>query len=322
MPLNEKTIQTDFCVIGGGVAGTFAAITAARLGVRTVLVHERPVFGGNASGEIRMWVCGAQQRELREAGLQEEWELENAYFNPTKNWYLFDTLLYDMVAREKNLTALPNTTCFDADCEHTGEGGSIRSITAYQMTTQTRWKVEAAYFADCSGDSILAPLTGAHFMYGREAAGEYGEETVSSRESGDRKTMGNSLLLQARETDHKIPFIAPDFAEKVSVEKLKSKRVNLQNPSENFWYLELGGNGDVIGDAETVNRRLLSLCLGAWDTIKNSGAFDADNFDLEFLGFLPAKRESRRMRGDYVLTAGDILRGGPFADTVAYGGWG
>ena len=269
MPLNEKTIQTDFCVIGGGVAGTFAAITAARLGVRTVLVHERPVFGGNAAGEIRMWVCGAQQRELREAGLQEEWELENAYFNPTKNWYLFDTLLDDMVAREKNLTALPNTTCFDADCEHTGEGGSIRSITAYQMTTQTRWKVEAAYFADCSGDSILAPLTGAHFMYGREAAGEYGEETVSSRESGDRKTMGNSLLLQARETDHKIPFIAPDFAEKVSVEKLKSKRVNLQNPSENFWYLELGGNGDVIGDAETVNRRLLSLCLGAWDTIKN-----------------------------------------------------
>ena len=62
MSLDEKQITADFCVVGGGVAGVFAAITAARLGLKTVLIHERPVFGGNASSEIRMLSCGAQQR--------------------------------------------------------------------------------------------------------------------------------------------------------------------------------------------------------------------------------------------------------------------
>ena len=318
MSLNEKILYADLCVVGGGIAGTYAAITAARLGLKTVLIHERPVFGGNASGEIRMWICGAQQRLYKEAGLQEEFEIANYYFNPSKNHYLNDALLYRAVEREKNLTALLNCTCFAADMQ----SAKIQSVTAYQMTTQTLYRVQAKYFADCSGDSILAPLTGAHYMYGREAAEEYGEHTERPHAVRDRKTMGNSLLIQARDVGHKVQFTAPDFAEKVSVQKLKEKGLSLEKTSENFWYIELGGNVDTIAEAETLNRRLLALCLGVWDAIKNSGEFNADNFDLEFLGFLPAKRESRRMKGDYVLTANDILSGGNFADTVAYGGWG
>lgn len=318
MSLDEKQITADFCVVGGGVAGVFAAITAARLGLKTVLIHERPVFGGNASSEIRMWICGAQQRLYREGGLQEELDLENYYFNPSKNWYLFDSVLYGAVMREKNLTAFLNCTCYDAHCG----GKHIESVAAYQMTTQTIIKVNAKYFADCSGDSVLAPLSGANFMYGRESAAEYGEYVIQSHENGDNKTMGNSVLIQARNVGRKVDFVAPDWAEKVSVEKLKYKRVNLKSPGENFWYIELGGNDDVVRNAETINKKLLALCLGVWDTIKNSGEFDAGNYDLEFLGFLPAKRESRRMKGDYVLTANDILSGGKFEDTVAYGGWG
>lgn len=328
MSLNEKILQAELCVIGGGIAGTYAAITAARLGLKTVLIHERPVFGGNASGEIRMWICGAQQRLYKEAGLQEEFEIANYYFNPSKNHYLNDALLYRSVEREKNLTALLNCTCFAADTQPVDtqpadtQNEKIQSVTAYQMTTQTLYRVQAKYFADCSGDSILAPLTGAHYMYGREAAEEYGEHTERPHAVRDRKTMGNSLLMQARDVGHKVQFTAPDFAEKVSVQKLKEKGVSLEKTSENFWYIELGGNVDTIAEAETLNRRLLALCLGVWDTVKNSGEFNAENFDLEFLGFLPAKRESRRMKGDYVLTANDILSGGNFADTVAYGGWG
>lgn len=324
MPLNEKFLQADLCVAGGGIAGTYAAITAARLGLKTVLIHERPVFGGNASSEIRMWICGAQQRLYKEAGLQEEFEIANYFFNPSKNHYLNDALLYDAVGREKNLTALLNCTCFAADMQPADmqNVAKIQSVTAYQMTTQTFYKVRAKYFSDCSGDSILAPLTGAHYMYGREAAAEYGERTERPHAVRDQKTMGNSLLIQARDVGHKVKFTAPDFAEKVSVQKLKEKGVCLESAHENFWYIELGGNADTIAEAETLNRRLLALCLGVWDTVKNSGEFNADNFDLEFLGFLPAKRESRRMKGDYVLTANDILSGGNFADTVAYGGWG
>ena len=188
------------------------------------------------------------------------------------------------------------------------------------MTTQTKIKISAKYFADCSGDSITAPLCGAEFMRGREGKKEYGEP-MRSHDLPDGKTMGNSVLIQARKTDKKVPFRAPEWAEKVPVEKLKSKGLNLKSSYENFWYIELGGNDDVIANAETLNERLIALCLGVWNTVKNSGEFDADFYELEFLGFLPAKRESRRLKGDYVLTANDILSGGDFYDAVAYGGW-
>ena len=53
--LNRKIIECDLCVIGGGLAGMCAAVSAAREGASVVLMHERPVLGGNASSEIRMW---------------------------------------------------------------------------------------------------------------------------------------------------------------------------------------------------------------------------------------------------------------------------
>ncbi|MBO6263215.1 MAG: FAD-dependent oxidoreductase [Clostridia bacterium] len=314
--LKTELLKCDLCVVGGGIAGISAAITAARSGIKVVLIHERPVFGGNASGEIRMWICGVKNYEYRETGLNEEINLENFYYNPTKNYNLWNALLYNKVKSEKNIISLLNCTCFDAETVD----NKIKSVRAYQMTTQKFFSVEAKYYADCSGDSILAPLTGAEFMYGREGKDEF-NEPMQSHSDSDKKTMGNSCLLQARKTDRPVKFIAPEWAEKVSVEKLKSKGLNLFSTSENFWYIELGGLFDVIGEAENINYKLIALCLGVWDTIKNSGEFDADYFDLDFLGFLGAKRESRRMLGDYVLTANDVLSAKIFDDTVAYGGW-
>ena len=115
--LNQKIIEADFCVVGGGIAGMCAAISAARHGARVVLMHERPVLGGNASSEIRVWISGAHGEDNRETGILEEIALENLYRNPTKNWYIWDTVLYDFVKREKNITLLLNCTCIDAECE-------------------------------------------------------------------------------------------------------------------------------------------------------------------------------------------------------------
>ena len=45
--------SVDFCAVGGGLAGLCAAVSAARNGVKTVLMHDRSVLGGNASSEIK-----------------------------------------------------------------------------------------------------------------------------------------------------------------------------------------------------------------------------------------------------------------------------
>ena len=314
-----KTLQynADLCVIGGGLAGMCAAIAAARHGAKVVLMQERPVLGGNASSEIRMWVCGAQGSNVRETGILEELALENLWRNPYKIYPIWDSVLWDAVKREENITLLLNCSCMDAEMD---ADDHIAAVTGWQMTTQAFCRVEAKVFADCSGDSILAPLTGAHYRWGREAAEEFGENISVAVE--DKKTMGMSCLIQAHKGTEPVTFTPPVFAKKLTEEDVRYRRPNMNSSYENFWYLELGGFGDSIADTEVVRDELVALAYGMWDYIKNSGKYeDADYWQLDFLGFLPGKRESRRMMGKYLMTQNDIMEDRPFEDVVAYGGW-
>lgn len=321
--LTPKYVTCDLCVVGGGMAGLAAAISAAREGLHVVLMHERPVLGGNASSEIRMWVCGAKGKDNKETGLLEEIALENFYRNPTKSYAIWDTVLYDFVRREKNITLLLNCTCMDAAVEKGafpyGRDTRIKTVTGYQMTTQRFYEIEAKYYCDCSGDSILAPLTGAEYRIGREEEGssDIGENMTLS----DTMTMGMSCLPYGRETDKEISFIPPEWSTKLTEKDFENRTPDIYDDTENFWYLELGGNRDTIGDTEELRDELIPLALGTWDYIKNSGKFDAGKWDLDFLGFLPGKRESRRMCGEYMVTQSDILEGHVFEDEIAYGGW-
>ena len=221
----------DLCVVGGGLAGMSAAIEAARKGTKVVLIQDRPVLGGNASSEIRMWVRGAKGLHNRETGIISELEEENIYRNPRLNYSLWDTVLYEKVKKEKNIRLLLNCTCLDAETVN----GTIKSVTAWQLTTYTFYKVKAKYFADCSGDSILAPITGALYRVGREGNSEF-NETIGPKVA-DAKTMGMSCLLQGRKLDHPVEFRAPAWAKKLTADDLKRRRPNLERTGENFWYL-------------------------------------------------------------------------------------
>lgn len=203
-----KTMEhtCDLCIIGGGLSGTIAALSAARKGVKVILIQDRPVLGGNCSSEIRMWVRGAAGYWNRESGILTEFEEENIYRNPTLAPTLWDSVLFGKIKENKNITLLMNTSCLDAECSE----NNIISVTGWQLTTYSFHKVKARLFADCSGDSVLAPLSGAKYRIGREANNEFCE-TIGPK-IADSKTMGMSLLLQARETDHPIDFIPPKWA--------------------------------------------------------------------------------------------------------------
>ena len=190
------------------MGGLLTAISAARRGAKVALMQDRPVLGGNASSEIRMWICGAgtRVRNLQETGIMEEIALDNMHRNPSRNWSIWDALLYEKVRFEPNIDLILNCAC----CEARMSGAKIESVTGFQLTTYQRHTVKAKIFADCSGDSILAPLTGASYRVGREAKSEFGEEF--GIEKADRRTMGSSLLLQARETDHMVEFAPPSWA--------------------------------------------------------------------------------------------------------------
>lgn len=146
--------ETDLCIIGGGLSGLCAAVAAARAGTRVILIQDRPVLGGNCSSEIRMWVRGAKERHNRETGILSEMEEENIYRNPTLEAPIWDSVMYGTALREKNITLMMNCSVVDAKTEN----GRIVSVTGWQLTTYTWHTVRAKQFADCSGDSILAPL--------------------------------------------------------------------------------------------------------------------------------------------------------------------
>lgn len=84
------SLHTDLVVAGGGLAGLCAALAAARDGLQVVLIQDRPVLGGNASSEVRLWANGAtshmgnNNRWAREGGIMGEILEENLWRNTQK----------------------------------------------------------------------------------------------------------------------------------------------------------------------------------------------------------------------------------------------
>lgn len=311
--MKTLSYQTDLCVVGGGLSGLCCAISASRNGIKTILVQDRSVLGGNASSEIRMHIGGAHGKDNRETGIIEEIFLENFYQNQGLKYPIWDSVLYEKAIAEENLTLLLNTSCLDARMD----GNVIKSIKCWQSNAETFHIISAKYFADCSGDSILAPLSGANFMYGREAKSEFGESIPP--DVADKKTMGMSCLFQIRETDHKVDFVPPEWAYKY--ESDADLPYKDHDTDTNFWWIELGGEWDCIHDTDRCREELLKICYGVWDHMKNYGDHGVANWELDWIGFLPGKRESRRYVGKYIVTENDVLAEGKFEDIVAYAGW-
>ena len=139
---------------------------------------------------------------------------------------------------------------------------------------------------------MLAPLSGAQFRMGREARAEFGEDIAP--ETADRKTMGLSLLLQARQEDHPSHFTPPPWAHRYAREDLLPYRLpDMDNETENFWYIELGGEGDAIRDAEDVRDELLRVAYGVWDYVKNA----PENREKVFERFFQVDATNRRRSG-------------------------
>ncbi len=334
MPLEIHELECDVLVAGGGAAGVPCALAAARCGARVVLCHNRPVLGGNASSEVRMHIVGANGTgcfdrgeelvtEAREGGIIEEIRLENCVRNPQRSASMFDLILYEKCRAEPNLTLLLNTTLLAVEKSE----DRIDAAIADRQSTEDRFRIKAKIFVDCTGDGRLGVEAGAAFMEGRESREQFGESLAL--DMADPHRLGSTILLQARKHDRPMLFVAPDWAREFSAEDLRLRLY--ANPGEEeptheygYWWAEWGGTLDTIKDNEQIRDELLAVTLGIWNHIKNGPGkdrFQADNWALDWIGFLPGKRESRRFIGKHVLTEKDILESREFEDAIGYGGW-
>ena len=318
----------DVVVVGGGTGGMGAAISAARHGAKTALIQDRPVLGGNNSSEIRMHISGADQHALRknarETGLVEEIALKNRWFNPQNSFCVSDTVYWEIAKAEPNLTLMLNTSMIDVQMD----GPKIEKIYATQLPTEKKFAIAADIFVDATGDGSLAYFAGADYMVGREAKETFGEP--HAQDVADRFTMGNTLMFTTMDMGHPVPFHKPDWAYTYTEEDLKHRKHcdgeaiwrAKAGIDSGYWWIELGGwKNDIIADGEDIRDELLKVLYGVWDHIKNGGDHGAENLVLDWVGYVPGKRESRRIVGDYVLREQDLMENHLFEDAVAYGGW-
>jgi hypothetical protein len=322
--MKHETVQADITVVGGGLAGICAAVSAARLGRTVALVHNRPVLGGNSSSEVRVWVCGATahgtHRFARETGVMGEMFVENQFRNPEGNPYLWDLTMLETVRAEPNIRLFMNTDVHEVEADGDEDNRTIRSVTGWMMGSERRITFESSMFLDCTGDGLVGFLAGAKYRIGREAKHEYNEDWAP--EVADDITLGSTLLFYTKDAGQPVKFVPPSFAKDITKTTIPMKRVIRSGDSGcHYWWIEWGGELDTVHENERIRDELWSVIYGIWDYIKNSGEFDAENMTLEWVGSIPGKREYRRFIGDYMLTQSDVVTQAAFEDRVAFGGW-
>lgn len=319
-------LEADLCVVGGGMAGLCAAVTAARSGLQVVLVQDRPVLGGNASSEVRLWMLGAtvhmanNNRWAREGGVIDQIMVENTYRNAQGNPVLVDPLLLEVATDQPNLTLLLNTAAYEV-AKADDNPDRIASVTAFCSQNATRYVIAAPLFCDASGDGMLGFLAGAAFRMGAEAADEFDEPFAPTGEFG--YLLGHSLYFYTRDVGEPVDFIPPSFALKdVPGAIPRIEHVDLRHHGCGLWWIEYGGRLDTVHDTERIKWELWRIVYGLWDYMKNSRKFPQTRTQtLEWVGMIPGKRESRRFEGDYMLKQADVIQRRWHDDDVAHGGW-
>lgn len=155
--------EFDLVVVGGGIAGTSAAITAARLGLKVALVQDRPVLGGNGSSEVRVWPEGKTNllpyprvgdvvsELVRDKGKGDGNAGNAQIYN--------DRRKLDLARAESNLTLMLNHRVNAASAKSDG----IRSVVAQHTHSGKRVRVTGKWFLDSTGDAVLGALVGADF---------------------------------------------------------------------------------------------------------------------------------------------------------------
>ena len=290
--------EYDLVVVGAGIAGMSAAVSAARLGCKVALINDRPVIGGNNSSEIRVHLGGRIEvgpyKEL--GGLQKEFGPENGgNAQPAENYE--DRKKMDWISREKNITLFLNYRAFAVEKEN----DKIVSVTAKHIENSHELKFKAPLFADCTGDGTIGFLAGADYRMGREGSDEFGESIAP--EQADKMTMGASV--QWYSIDNGKPCSFPEFNYGVTFDEESCENVTMGE-----WTWETGMNYDQIYDFERIRDYGMLVVYSNWSFLKNhlkeNEAYK--NRKLGWVAYIAGKRESRRLMGDYILKEDDLTK--------------
>ena len=325
----------ELIVSGGGLAGTCAAIAAARNGIKVALVQDRPVLGGNGSSEVRVWPEGYTNKSLYphigdivNEILPPIVRAERQILNGVAANYFDDARKLKIVKAEPNITLLINHRVIKVESEN----DEIKALIIQSTLTSRQTRIKGKLFADCTGDATIGFKAGADHEYKVEnlmgstnlfnILDTSNKEDVLACECKDKSAL--AMKCEIGDNDQPFPHCpwALDLSDKPFPGRKGEKtfgREGLQSFA-NMWYWESGFNQDQINQIELIRDHNFRAMYGAWDVIKNIDKMYPKH-RLGWVAFIAGKRESRRLMGDVVLDAEDFRQQRKFNDAAFPCSW-
>jgi|TARA_B100001093_G_scaffold180054_1_gene172627 hypothetical protein len=295
-------LSFDLVIVGGGMSGCGAALAARSQGLKVALIQDRPLFGGNASQEIRVHTLG-----IHGYGTDILNSIDTVHYpNGDKKAKL------DQVKREKTMAESGvDLFAHHMACGLEKKGDKILSVEAREVTGGRIKRFRAPVFIDATGDGWLGYWGGADYRYGREAASQHNEgwdkygELWSPKEA-DNRVMGTSVLWNSERTNQRQDFPKVPWAMPVAGKHTASK---------GEWYWEYSDNElNQIDDAETIRDHMLRAIFGSFSNAKKNPKYAPNK--LTWVAYVGGKRESRRLMGDHIYDMHDAVKRHEFPDAV------
>ena len=300
----EDAGEFDIVFIGGGYAGTCGAISAARMGLKVALIQDRDVLGGNGSSEVRVWAKGNTPGGLYPVGdIVREIE-DHAASSPGTYEEFGDDRKERIVRAEDNLSLFLGHFAYDVTMS--GDGRQIEAVQALEVRSGRIREFSADFFCDSTGHGTIALVAGAD----------------TTMEKGGR--MGMSNMWRWQNTDSPKEFPETPWA-------LDLDETGFPYPKRHHaeWFWESGYDKHPLDDLELIRDWNLRANFGAWNAIKNKGAYDRydrtgnkhANAELTWMAYIGGTRETLQVLGDVILTADDVSSAREFEDGCVLTTW-
>lgn len=313
--------EADVLVLGGGPGGVGAAIAAARNGARTILVERFGSFGGTWTAGILSavmpfpYVRGIFLEVVEGLARQGGW---SAWDEKSGSGGTYDSETAKVVLDKLVVDAGVIPYFFVLVADVILEGDRVTGVIV--ESKEGRQVILGKQIIDASGDGDVSVRAGVPYEQGRESDGAVQPMTMIFKMDG----VDTERALEAKKAD-------PDFTKAWQAAKARGEvtvpREDVlagANPRPGQWNFN---TTRIVGKDGTKVRDVTEATIEGRRQVAEVAAFMRKNiagFENATVSETPSHigvRETRRISGDYTITAQDIIDVVPFDDCIARGDW-